>query len=292
MSVGVDFDFPKWLARRRNQANEAAREGSTYAYPGEQGFRQTLSIAPPVRMALEATTRLWRDVARTELLGQATKVSDVQYPRVFLAAKAAGAALKVRVPPIFAAPSSSIGIKVLGTEDAPHLIVNLELAEKLSEQELIAGIGHELGHVQNNHILYATALHYLTHSAAFFVRWAVQPAILTLRAWSRRAEITCDRAALLAQKDLNTTLAALVRIELGLGKGAAFNVEEYLANPPDATKGLGRFAEIFQSHPYMPKRIAALKLFADSQAFANATGQDPTGKASLPAIDKQVAALL
>jgi Zn-dependent protease with chaperone function len=291
MSVGVDFDFPKWLAQRRNQASEAAREGSTYAYPGEQSFRQTLSIAPPVRMALEATTRLWRDVARTELLGQATKVSDEQYPRVFLAAKAAGAALKVRVPPIFAAPSSSIGIKVLGTEDAPHLIVNLDLAEKLDEQELIAGIAHELGHVQNNHILYATALHYLTHSAAFFVRWAVQPAILTLRAWSRRAEITCDRAALLAQKDLHTTLTALVKIEM-LGKGPTFDVEDYLANPPDATKGLGRFTEVFSSHPFMPKRIAALKLFADSQAFANATGKDPTGKASLPAIDKQVAALL
>ena len=121
---------------------------------------------------------------------------------------------------MFAAPTSSIKVKVLGTEDAPHLIVNLELAEKLDDTELVAAIAHELGHIQNGHILYTTALHYLQHSAAFFVRWVVQPAIMTLQAWSRRAEVTCDRASLLAVRDLDKTLAAMVKLELGLDKGS------------------------------------------------------------------------
>jgi len=292
MSVGVDFDFPKWLAHRRGSIEQSAREGAAYAFSGEMKFRHTLAMARPVTMALEATTRLWRDVARTELLGTAVKVSDEQYPRVFRAAKAAGAALNVRVPPVFAAASSSIKVKVLGTEDAPHLIVNFELAEKLDDQELIAAIGHELGHVQNNHILFATALHYLTHGAAFFVRWAVQPAILTLQAWSRRAEITCDRAGMLALKDGHKAMAALTKLELGLDKNAAFNVEEYLANPPDPKKGLGRFTEGFRSHPYMPKRVAAMKMFEASALFAKVTGGDPAGKPSLPDIDKRVSDLI
>lgn len=310
MSVGVDFDFPKWLAQRRGAVEQAAREGAAYAFSGERKFRRTLMIARPVTMALEATTRLWRDVARTELLGTAVKVTDQQYPRVYEAAKRAGAALHVRVPVVFAAPTSSIKVKVLGTEDAPHLIVNLELAEKLSDDELVAAIGHELGHVQNNHILYATALHYLTSSAAFFVRWVVQPAIMTLQAWSRRAEITCDRAALLALRDVDKTLAALVKLELGdkpderrarsgaegdakgEDKNSSFDVSEYLKNPPDIKKGLGSYAEIFRSHPYMPKRVHALRLFANSTLFAHVTGKDPAGKASLPDIDKQVADLL
>ncbi|MFN0250855.1 MAG: M48 family metallopeptidase [Kofleriaceae bacterium] len=292
MSVGVDFDFPKWLARRRGSIEQSAREGAAYAFTSERKFRRTLMLARPVTMALEATTRLWRDVARTELLGTAVKVTDQQYPRVFEAAKRAGAALNVRVPVVFAAPTSSIKVKVLGTEDSPHLIVNLELAEKLSDDELVAAIGHELGHVQNNHILYATALHYLTSSAAFFVRWVVQPAIMTLQAWSRRAEITCDRAALLALRDEEKTLSALVKIELGLDKNSSFDVAEYLKNPPDIKKGLGGYAEIFRSNPYMPKRVQALRMFANSALFAHVTGKDPAGKASLPDIDKQVAALL
>ncbi len=292
MSVGVDFDFAKWIAARRGSIEQQAREGAAYAFRAEMKFRRNLAMARPVTMALEATTRLWRDVARTELLGTAVKVSDQQYPRVFEAAKAAGAALHVRVPVVFAAPTDKIKVKVLGTEDAPHLIVNLELAEKLDETELIAAIGHELGHVQNGHILFATALHYLTSSAAFFVRWVVQPAIMTLQAWSRRAEVTCDRAALLALRDVDKTLTAMVKLELGLEKGSAFNSEEYLKSVPDVKKGIGRYAELFRSHPYVPKRVQALRLFADSALYAQVTGKDPTGKASLPDVDKQVGDLI
>jgi Zn-dependent protease with chaperone function len=295
MSVGVDFDFAKWIAVRRGSLEQQQREGATYAFSGERTFRRTLTIARPVTMALEATTRLWRDVARTELLGSAVKVTDQQYPRVYLAAKAAGAALRVRVPAVFAAPSDSIKVKVLGTEDAPHLIVNLGLAERLDDTALVAAIAHELGHVQNGHIFYATALHYLTQSAAFFVRWVVQPAIMTLQAWSRRAEITCDRAALLAVRDLDKTLQAMVALELGVEQGSAFDAEEYLRTVPDVPglkRGFGRYAELFRSHPYVPKRVQALRLFAGSAMYAHATGQDPAGKPSLTDIDKQVGALI
>jgi Zn-dependent protease with chaperone function len=293
MSSGVDFDFARWIAQRSGAMEQSAREGAAYAFAGERKFRRNLNLARPVTIALEATTRLWRDVARTELLGTAIKVSDQQYPRVFEAAKAAGAALRVRVPVIFASPSSSIKCKVLGTDDAPHLIVSLELAEKLDDTELIAVIAHELAHIQNGQILYATALHYLNNSAAFFVRWIIQPAIMTLQAWSRRAEITCDRASLLAVRDLDKTLQALVRVELGLEKGSAFNAEEYLRALPDVKKGgIGRLAEAFRSHPYVPKRVQALRLFAESALYAHVTGQDPTGKPTLNDVDKKVSDLI
>ncbi|MCX5747723.1 MAG: M48 family metallopeptidase [Proteobacteria bacterium] len=183
-------------------------------------------------------------------------------------------------------------MRILGTDDAPHLIVNLELAEKLDDTELVAAIAHELAHLQNGHLLYTTALHYLNHSAVFFVRWIVQPAIMTLQAWSRRAEVTCDRASLLAVRDLDKTLAAMVRLELGVEKGSSFDPAEYLRTVPDPKKGIGRYAELFRSHPYVPKRVAALKLFAASELYARVLGQDPTGHPSLAEVDKQVADLI
>ena len=289
MSVGVDFDFAKWIAQRRGQQEQQARDGATYAFAGERKFRRTLTFAQPVVMALEATTRLWRDSARTELLGRAVKVTDQQYPRVYHAAKAAGAALRIGVPAVFAAPSDAIKVAVLGTNDSPHLIVNLDLAERLDDTALVAAIGHELGHVQNGTIFYATALHYLRHSAAFYVRWVVQPAIMALQAWSRRAEVTCDRAALMAVRDLDKTLRAMIQLELGVDGGAA---EDYLRTVPDVKRGFGRYAELFRSHPYVPKRVQALRLFAGSAMYAQATGGDPTGKPSLTDIDKQVADLI
>jgi Zn-dependent protease with chaperone function len=293
MSVGVDFDFAKWIAQRRGSQEQQQREGAAYAFAPERAFRRTLTIARPVAIALEATTRLWRDVARTELLGSAIKVTDEQYPRVYRAAKQAGAALRVRVPAVFAAPAGAIKVKVLGTEDAPHLIVNLALAEQLDDAALVAAIGHELGHVQNGHIFYVTALHYLTTAAAFYVRWAVRPAIMALQAWSRRAEVTCDRAALLAVRDLDKALQAMVALELSTNDPA--QIEGYLRAVPeisDLRRGLGRYAELFRSRPDVAKRIQALRLFAGSAMFAQATGQDPTGKPNLAEIDKQVSELI
>jgi len=120
----------------------------------------------------------------------------------------------------------------------------------------------------------------------------VQPAIMTLQAWSRRAEVTCDRASLLAVRDLDKTLQALVKLELGLDKGSAFNADEYLKELPDVKKGIGRYAELFRSHPYVPKRVQALRLFAGSALYVQLSGGDPTGKPRLDDVDKQVSDLI
>jgi Zn-dependent protease with chaperone function len=294
MSVGVDFDFARWIAERRGTVERQAREGVAYAFVGERKFRGTLGSTRPVMIALEATTRMWRDKSREELLAN-TKVSETQYPRVYNAARAAGAALRVKVPMMFVTPTSNIGIQVLGMEDAPYLVVNATLAEHLDDSSLIAAIGHELGHVQNGHVLYATALHYLNHSAAFFVRWAVQPAIVTLQAWARRAEVTCDRAALLAVKDLDKALIGLASVAVGPDKIAGFDAAAFVRDLPDpavAHKGVGKFAELFRSNPYIAKRAKALRLFADSAYYAISQGLDATGKTSSIDVDQKVADLI
>jgi Zn-dependent protease with chaperone function len=292
MTAGVDFDFARWIASRRSAQDQQAREGVAYAYSGELKFRRTLAAARPVTIAIEATTRLWKDAARAELLGSSVKVSSQQYPRVYQAARTAGSNLRVTVPTVFAISSSAIKVKALGTDDAPYLVINLELAEKLSDTELVAAIGHELGHIQNGHILYSTALHYLSNSAAFFVRWAVQPAIMTLQAWSRRAEVTCDRASLLAVRDPDKAIEAMVKLAMGVAPGSTFSVEDYLRDLPDPKAGIGRYTELFRSHPYVPKRVMAMRAFAESAYYAVATGGDPSGRPSAPEVDRRVADII
>jgi Zn-dependent protease with chaperone function len=171
-------------------------------------------------------------------------------------------------------------------------VVNPSVIDALDDAELASVVAHELAHVQNSHVLYATALHYLTTSAVMFVRWIVQPAIMTLQAWSRRAEITCDRAALLAARDLDVALSAIVKVSLGLDKGTPFDIADYLRELPDPKKGIGRYAELFRSNPYLPKRVQALRLFADSSFYGNYVGQ-PEGKSlSSEELDKKVAAIV
>ncbi|HWN69670.1 MAG TPA: M48 family metallopeptidase [Haliangium sp.] len=290
---GIDFDFARYIQDRRGQAERRVREGSAYAYSGERKVRRTLNSARPVVIALEATTRLWQNVAKTELLGTAVKVTGQQFPRLYQATRQASEALHMEPPPVYVTQASSpIRAQVLGVNDDSYVVINPTLIDQLDDAELLALIGHELGHIQNDHVLYTTALYYLTEAAAMFVRWAVQPAIMTLQAWSRRAEITCDRAALLCARNLDTTMTAMVKIVLGLERGSQIDISAYIENLPDTKRGVGRYAELFRTQPYLPKRLQALRRFADSSLYKSFNGQDPKGAPSTTEVDAEVAEIL
>jgi len=289
--IEVDFDFARYIAYRRGVVHQRARDGAAYSYAGERKVRRALTTARPVSMAIEATTRAWKNAAKSQLLGTSIKVSDQQFPRAYQALHKAARILGVEVPAMYAAPADSrIAAQTLGTDDDPYVVVNSALIDRLDDTELLAVIGNELGHVQNNHVVYTTALHYLTHDSVMFVRWIVQPAIIALQAWSRRAEISCDRAALICTRDLHASLSAIVKMSLGVD--AQVNIDEYLAHLPDTRKGIGRVAEMFRSHPYLPKRVQALQLFAESSYYKRLLGEDAEGAPSSEQCDAQVADIL
>jgi Zn-dependent protease with chaperone function len=120
----------------------------------------------------------------------------------------------------------------------------------------------------------------------------VQPAIMTLQAWSRRAEITCDRAALICTQDLDATLAALVKSALGLERDTALDIAAYLEHLPDVKRGVGRYAELFRSHPYLPKRVQALRVFAESAFYQHITGTTTEDGLSADEVDAKVSEIL
>lgn len=284
----VDFDFARYVALRRGQIEQRARDGSAYAYSGELKARRMLNTARPVTIAIEATGRRWKSSARDRLLGDATLATDQSYSDLFKAGRRAAMTLGMPCPPIYAVPDTSdIDARVLGTVSEPCLFIARRFAETLDEPELTALIGQQLGHVQNNHVLYATALYYLRHDAAFFVRWVVQPAIMALQAWSRRAEISCDRAALLCARDLDVALSMLVKI--GTGKLDA-DVPAFL-DQVDATE-VGRFADMFRSHPLVPTRVKALRMFSESILYQKLSGADKPSGRSIEDVDADVADML
>jgi Zn-dependent protease with chaperone function len=284
----VDFDFARYISERRGEMAARAQTGTSYAFSGERKLRRSFVGTRPVAMAIEATNRLWTDKARDELLREARTAAE-DAPRVWAAAKKAATALKAQLPSVYLAPPSfPVGLTSLGTDDQPYIVLRTDVAQGLTDDELVAAMGHELGHIQNGHVVYTTTLHYLGHSAFIFVRWMVQPALVALRAWARRAEVTCDRAALLATRDLDVTLTTLVKLGMGVDHA---DVAGYLRAPPAAT-GMGKVGEFFRSHPLLPKRLAAVRAFADGALYAQALGDDPSGKPGTDEIDKKVADLL
>jgi Zn-dependent protease with chaperone function len=290
----LELDFARYVAQKKGSANQRARDGAAYAYGGDYRVRKALAAARPVTLALEATVRLWKNVAKAELLGTAVKVTDQQFPRIHAIAARCADTLGIPTPAIYVTPAlGELNAHTLGTDEDAYVVVNAALVDHLSDEELAAVIGHECGHIHNNHVVYSTALYYLSVGAAFYVRWIVQPAVLALRAWSRRAEITCDRAGLLCTRDETVATAALVKLALGSQKlYKELQLKEYLKQLQESRQGMGRLGELFRSHPYLPKRIEALRLFAAGQYYKQYLGQPITGAADAETVDQQVSALI
>ncbi|MDB4982449.1 MAG: hypothetical protein JWM82_3201 [Myxococcales bacterium] len=295
----IDLSFPRYVAARKGAADARSREGSAYAYGGDIKVRATLDRIRPVTLAVEAAVRLWQTVEKSRMLGTAVKVTPKQFPRVWKLAETCADTLRIPVPTLYVSPNiGSLNAHTFGTAEDPYVVVNAALIDHLTEPELLDVIGHECGHIQNNHVVYMTTLHFLKHAANAFLRWSVKPAVLALNAWARRAEITCDRAGLLCTRDLDVSITCLVKLALGSKKlYSDINVDEYLAQMAEMNATVGRFDELSRTHPYLPKRVAALKAFAETAYFKGVvqkTGaaDGATGGISKDECDAQVAELL
>lgn len=288
--ISIDFDFPRYIAQRKGEVEQRARDGAAYAFGGERKLRRALVSARPVAIAIEATTRLWKSKARRELLARSQKASDKTYSKLYDAVRAAGRSLGVE-PPAVVVPEGDFPARAatLGTDEEPVIVVSRAVADRLDQRELVALLGHELGHVQNNQVFFGTALFYLKHEAFFFVRWIVQPAVLALSSWSRRAEITCDRAALIAVRDLDVALASMVKVELEDG---AIDARAALAELAEARRRVGVVLDLFRGHPHLVKRAKALEVFAESSLYKRLVGKEEEGGLSADEVDAKVSEIV
>ena len=206
----IDFDFQRYVERRKGAQQAQAREGAHYAYAGDLRLLRTLDRLRPVKMALEATVRLWRSAARAELLGGAVKASQREQAGVYTLGERCAERLHIAPPTIYVAVNDrGREAHTLGTDEEQYVVLSGGLVEELTEAELADVIGRQCGKIQNQHVLPATALFYLEHFAGRFVRWIVAPALAALRSWSRRAEVTCDRAGLICTRDVDVSASAL-----------------------------------------------------------------------------------
>ncbi len=288
----ISFDFQKYIRERKGLDAAMAKTGAAYAYPGDQKVLRALAHVTPVTLAVEATVRLWKRMTQSEILGTAVKVSERQFPELHQITHQCAERLHIAAPDVYVVPNvGALNASTFGTNDDSFIALNGVLVDHLSDEELRFVIGHECGHIQNNHVVYMTALYYLMHSANLFLRWIVTPAVMALQSWTRRAEITCDRAGLICCGDLQSASTALTRLALGSHRLAErLDMDEYLKQLEESQEDAGRLMELFHSHPYLPKRVASLRIFAKTHYYYKVTGKDPDegeGK-SLSWCDSQV----
>jgi Zn-dependent protease with chaperone function len=292
MAQAPELDFDGFVSRKKSAppAPEAP-DGHEYAYRFDRKTRETFERMRPVDIVVRKTVTMFKNAWRNQLLGQAVKVSERQFPRIQKIAEHCASTLKIATPTIYVVNNPVLNAGTYGTDEESFILVNSALIDHYSDEELRVVIGHECGHIHNGHVVYLTALHYLVAVAGVFVAWVAQPALVALKTWSRRAEITSDRAGMLCATDFETAERAITKLALGSRKlYEEFNLDAFLDQHREGREGVGKYMEAFASHPWLPKRVLAMREFAKSAVYRAAMGLP--GGIPMNEVDDRVAALL
>jgi Zn-dependent protease with chaperone function len=283
-----DLDFEAFVeAKKQSRVGGGKQQTHNYAYISDQRTRWTFEKFKPVELAVESVVRFFKALWRNELLGNAVKIGPEQFPEVYELTVDCAETLGIPVPATYVVSSFSLNAATYGTNEESFILLHSALIDHLSKDELKSVIGHECGHIHNKHVVYLTALHYLRSMASSFAGWIVLPAILALQGWSRRAEITSDRAGMLCTKDLEVSTRALAKLALGSTKlYEELNLDTFLKQYDEGQEGVGKYFEVFASHPWLTKRVKSLRVFAESQIFKQHTGQ--SGGLTLEELDEKV----
>ena len=266
----TDFDFATYVERKRS-GSWGRDEGVRYAYAADVAMLKSFSRLRPVELAAASVVRTSKEWMRSQLLGSTVKVGPNQFPSIYKIVSHCAKTLTVPVPNVYIQNDPRPNAYTYGTEEESFIVITSALVDHFDEAELKFVIGHETGHIQNKHVVYNTALMILTQGAGIFIAWIIQPALIALRQWTRRAEITCDRAGLLCCNDLDAASRSFMKLATGSHKlYPEMNIDAFLEQFEEGQNSFGRLGEAFASHPYLPKRIYALRVFGDSELYRNA----------------------
>jgi len=206
---------------------------------------------------------------RERLIKEGIRLSERLSPRIYTIFKDVCRALELDSDvEVFCLPSDTINAFALldVSERGTHSVIGVTAGalERLEDDELESILGHELGHVLfgNNRLMALGATGKDNPDVTVLPAFGES---LFLR-WLKKAEISADRASLLASRSATASATSLLKATFGLSARNLNLDVEALFSQIDEIKGHPELmSETFSSHPLLPIRLKALDLFSRSE---------------------------
>ena len=166
----------------------------------------------------------------------------------------------------------------------PLIVIETGLLEVMNDDEVMAIIAHELGHIKCGHVLYTTMalgikpLLEVVGKATLGIGQLVGAGIeAALLAWQRRSQLSSDRAALLALQDVEPCISGLMKLAGGTVRHVQdLDAKQFLMQARAYQEGMDqkmsdrfyRFMVNFSgTHPFAVERARALDEWAESAEY-------------------------
>jgi Zn-dependent protease with chaperone function len=237
-----------------------------YEHPADRAATAALKAIPMLDVLVRRLIE-WRyeRALRQAYLGRSLKVSEQQCPDLWVSHSAACRILDL--PEIYelylTTPVRGVA-KAIGSKK-PMIVLDSVVLQRLGPGEQRAMLGHELGHVLSDHVLYITALNILMaagSSVSTLLSLPFRALQTVLLEWYRAAELSADRAATLVVRDPQIVCRMLMVATSGL-PAEQLNLDAFMTQameyenwdaPSDRVRRF--FSEISVTHPYAVRRVS------------------------------------
>ena len=222
------------------------------------------------------------------LMGNTIQVGPQQYSTLYHMFRECVQALDIHPEPtLFVAQNPLVNSYALG-EEHPCIVLNTGLLDLLSDDGIRTAIAHELGHIKCGHTTLTQMAIWAMNTASIIGDLTLgignvisSGLIYSFYEWRRMAELSSDRAALLATDDWNLVGQTMMHVAGGSHRFAHeidFNAfekqaEAYQTLDEDGLSQVYKFLlynggqGLMLSHPFPVDRLHYLKTWANSDEY-------------------------
>jgi hypothetical protein len=173
--------------------------------------------------------------------------------------------------PLYVSQTPIVNAGAYGME-SPFIILNSGTVALLDDRQLAYIMGHELGHILSDHVLYRTMTYLLLQLAQMgfpIVGLAARAVLVALLEWNRKSELSCDRAGLLAIQDSEVVMRTMLKMAGG-GNDQETSLQEFIVQAEEYRDAGDIADQVFKilnligsTHPFWVIRVSELRTWIE-----------------------------
>jgi Zn-dependent protease with chaperone function len=253
-----------------------------WEHPADSGALVALRKLKGFDSVLKAMSGLFNERAvRLAFLGSAIRVDERQFSRLHaLLADAARILDAPELPELYVSANPAPNALTIAM-NKPFIVVTSGLVDLLDDEEMRFVLAHELGHAMSGHAVYQSLLQRLIAlsgvlNAIPMGGLGIRAIMAALMEWSRKAELSADRAGLLATQDPPTAFRVHMQLASGghledLDPTSFFAQGQEYDDAGDLRDSVLKLLLIeARSHPFAVVRAAELRRWVESGEYTRA----------------------
>ncbi|MBQ1389828.1 MAG: M48 family metallopeptidase [Clostridia bacterium] len=201
-------------------------------------------------------------------------VGPNQFPEIYRMTADCAQKLGIGIPNVFIvnSPGEMNAYTIAADDSSPIVVLYSSIVERMTPGELKGVIAHECGHIHNNHSALQSVVNVILSSlggsgiAGMVITLAN---IALMQFWTRAAEITADRAALICADDVQDVINMNSTLLTGgmIGKQYSVNLESLREQLEITLNNPSKVYEVLSDHPSSVRRVFCTMEFSECETF-------------------------